>query len=101
MAWSRLWELSSGHARGTRLLYAHLTERARAEVEVVSVAEVVYRPPEQTHHRDPATIEEAYRTAMEAATSAATWPSCTALCASIGFPAMSPMAKILGTLVRI
>ena len=35
------------------------------------------------------------------ATSAATWPSCTALCASIGWPTMSPIAKMCGTLVRI
>src|SRR6185295_6043222 len=31
--------------------------------------------------------------------SAATWPSCTALCASMGFLATSPMAKMCGTLV--
>ena len=36
-----------------------------------------------------------------AATSAATLPSCIALCASIGWPTMSPMAKMCGTLVRI
>ena len=34
-------------------------------------------------------------------TSAATLPSCTALCANIGSPAMSPIAKILLTEVRI
>ena len=36
-----------------------------------------------------------------AATSAATFPSCIALCASIGCPTTSPMAKMCGTLVRI
>src|SRR5690242_5037546 len=36
-----------------------------------------------------------------AAASAATCPSCTALCASIGCPTMSPIAKMCGTLVRI
>src|SRR5882724_4678911 len=36
-----------------------------------------------------------------AATSAATLPSCEALCASIGAPITSPIAKISGTLVRI
>ena len=36
-----------------------------------------------------------------AATSAATCASCTALCASIGWPTMSPIAKMCGTLVRI
>ena len=36
-----------------------------------------------------------------AAASAATLPSCTALCASIGWPTMSPMAKMCGMLVRI
>ena len=36
-----------------------------------------------------------------AAASAATCASCTALCASIGFPAASPMTKMCGTLVRI
>ncbi len=35
-----------------------------------------------------------------AATSAATLPSCTDLWASMGWPTMSPMAKICGTLVR-
>ncbi len=36
-----------------------------------------------------------------AATSAATLPSCEALCANIGAPITSPIAKICGTLVRI
>ena len=36
-----------------------------------------------------------------AATSAATLPSCVALCASIGCPTTSPIAKMCGTLVRI
>ncbi len=35
------------------------------------------------------------------AASAATWPSWTALCASIGWPTMSPIAKMCGTFVRI
>ena len=38
---------------------------------------------------------------MPAITSAASLPSCVALCASIGWPTMSPMAKMCGTLVRI
>ena len=38
---------------------------------------------------------------LPAATSAATVPSCTVLCASIGWPMMSPSAKMWGTLVRI
>ena len=36
-----------------------------------------------------------------ATASAATCPSCTALWASIGWPTMSPIAKMCGTLVRI
>src|SRR5690606_33869177 len=38
---------------------------------------------------------------VPAATSAATWPSWVALCASIGWPTRSPIAKMCGTLVRI
>ena len=37
---------------------------------------------------------------MPAITSAATFASCIALCASIGGPTTSPMAKMCGTLVR-
>ena len=40
-------------------------------------------------------------TLWPAMTSAATLPSCVALCASMGWPTMSPMAKMCGTLVRI
>ena len=38
---------------------------------------------------------------LPAATSVATLPSCTAVCASIGWPMMSPIAKMCGTSVRI
>ncbi len=38
---------------------------------------------------------------MPAMTSAASLPSCVALCASMGSPTMSPIAKMCGTLVRI
>ena len=38
---------------------------------------------------------------LPAMTSAATFASCIALCASIGWPTTSPIAKMCGTLVRI
>jgi hypothetical protein len=37
---------------------------------------------------------------LPAVTSAATFPSCMGLCASIGWPTTSPMANMCGTLVR-
>ena len=56
--------------------------------------------------RDHARVERRLRqlaspSCSPAATSAATCASCTALCSSIGWPTMSPTAKMCGTLVRI
>ena len=50
--------------------------------------------------RDHARVERRLAVAAPR-TSAATCASCTALCASIGWPTMSPIAKMCGTLVRI
>ena len=68
------------HPDWTQINFAEVADRAIAKARL---------------SRNPVAIE------LPAITSAASLASCVALCASIGWPTRSPMAKICGTLVRI
>src|ERR1700737_1902092 len=79
-----------------------LVEQQLGEAVLASVGD---RPPAQAISGSVYATEGIWRASNDAlcpaATSAATCPSCVALWASIGGPAMSPTAKMCGTLVRI